>query len=44
MIDPGAAGGVDLDSDLVTELAAECPNLVGIKLTYAQSDLQLTTF
>jgi len=30
---PGASGGIDLDSDLVTELAAECPNLAGIKLT-----------
>ncbi|KAH9928765.1 dihydrodipicolinate synthetase [Amylocystis lapponica] len=30
---PGASGGIDLDSDLVTELAIECPNLAGIKLT-----------
>jgi L-threo-3-deoxy-hexylosonate aldolase len=30
---PGAAGGINLDSDLITELAAECPNLVGVKLT-----------
>jgi len=30
---PGAAGGINLDSDLITELAVECPNLVGVKLT-----------
>ncbi|KAH9946123.1 dihydrodipicolinate synthetase [Epithele typhae] len=30
---PGAAGGIDLDSDLITELAEECPNLCGVKLT-----------
>ncbi|TFK55120.1 dihydrodipicolinate synthetase [Heliocybe sulcata] len=30
---PGASGGIDLDSDLLTELAAECPNLCGVKLT-----------
>ncbi|RPD66122.1 dihydrodipicolinate synthetase [Lentinus tigrinus ALCF2SS1-7] len=30
---PGAAGGIDLDSDLITELAEECPNLAGVKLT-----------
>ncbi|KAJ3555997.1 hypothetical protein NM688_g2272 [Phlebia brevispora] len=30
---PGATGGIDVDSDLVTELAEECPNLCGIKLT-----------
>ena len=32
--DPGASGGIDLDSDIVIELAKECPNIVGIKLTY----------
>lgn len=30
---PGACGGIDLDSDLITELATECPNLAGVKLT-----------
>ncbi|KAH9952044.1 dihydrodipicolinate synthetase [Amylocystis lapponica] len=30
---PGATAGIDLDSDLITELATECPNLAGIKLT-----------
>ncbi|KAG6868240.1 hypothetical protein C0993_005940 [Termitomyces sp. T159_Od127] len=30
---PGASGGIDLDSDLIIELATECPNLVGVKLT-----------
>ncbi|OBZ66559.1 L-threo-3-deoxy-hexylosonate aldolase [Grifola frondosa] len=30
---PGAAGGIDLDSDIITELAVECPNLTGVKLT-----------
>ncbi|KIP12231.1 hypothetical protein PHLGIDRAFT_327433 [Phlebiopsis gigantea 11061_1 CR5-6] len=30
---PGASGGIDLDSDLITELAIECPNIVGVKLT-----------
>jgi len=30
---PGASGGIDLDSDLITELATEFPNLIGIKLT-----------
>ncbi|PCH43950.1 dihydrodipicolinate synthetase [Wolfiporia cocos MD-104 SS10] len=30
---PGASGGIDLDSDLITELAQECPNLAGVKLT-----------
>lgn len=32
--DPGASGGIDLDSDLITELAKDCPNLCGVKLTY----------
>ncbi|KAI0785517.1 dihydrodipicolinate synthetase [Abortiporus biennis] len=30
---PGASGGIDLDSDLITELAEECPNTAGVKLT-----------
>ncbi|KAI0780953.1 dihydrodipicolinate synthetase [Trametes elegans] len=30
---PGASGGVDLDSDLITELATESPNIAGVKLT-----------
>lgn len=30
---PGASGGIDLDSDLITELAEKCPNLCGVKLT-----------
>lgn len=30
---PGASGGIDLDSDLITELAKDCPNLCGVKLT-----------
>ncbi|KAH8116793.1 dihydrodipicolinate synthetase [Phellopilus nigrolimitatus] len=30
---PGAAGGIDLDSELITELASESPNLAGVKLT-----------
>ncbi|RDB21132.1 L-threo-3-deoxy-hexylosonate aldolase [Hypsizygus marmoreus] len=30
---PSASGGIDLDSDLITELARECPNIVGVKLT-----------
>ncbi|KAJ7632702.1 hypothetical protein FB45DRAFT_512413 [Roridomyces roridus] len=30
---PGASGGLDLDSDLITELAIECPNICGVKLT-----------
>ncbi|EMD32078.1 hypothetical protein CERSUDRAFT_88363 [Gelatoporia subvermispora B] len=30
---PGASGGIDLDSDLITELATESPNLCGVKLT-----------
>ncbi|KAG6823668.1 hypothetical protein H0H92_009490 [Tricholoma furcatifolium] len=31
--DPGASGGIDLDSDFIVELAAECPNIIGVKLT-----------
>ncbi|KAF8343885.1 uncharacterized protein EI90DRAFT_3143204 [Cantharellus anzutake] len=30
---PGAAGGIDLESDLIVELAEENPNIIGIKLT-----------
>ncbi|KAF5373661.1 hypothetical protein D9758_000625 [Tetrapyrgos nigripes] len=30
---PGASGGIDLDSDLISELAFECPNICGVKLT-----------
>ena len=33
-LDPGAAGGIDLDSDLITDLAESSPNLAGVKLTY----------
>ena len=32
--DPGAAGGIDLDASLIIELALECPNICGVKLTY----------
>ncbi|KAG5647227.1 hypothetical protein DXG03_000762 [Asterophora parasitica] len=30
---PGASGGIDLDSDLIVELAEESPNIAGVKLT-----------
>ncbi|OJA12993.1 hypothetical protein AZE42_07440 [Rhizopogon vesiculosus] len=30
---PGASGGINLDSDLITELAIDCPNICGVKLT-----------
>lgn len=30
---PGAAGGIDMDSDLIEEMAMESPNLCGVKLT-----------
>ncbi|CAK5264686.1 unnamed protein product [Mycena citricolor] len=30
---PGASGGIDLDSDVIVELARECPNICGVKLT-----------
>ena len=30
---PGASGGINLDSDLIVEIAQECPNTAGIKLT-----------
>ena len=39
--DPGAAGGIDLDSDAITELAMECPNLAGVKLTCVPSSASL---
>lgn len=31
--DPGASGGLDLDSDFILELAQEHPNICGVKLT-----------
>lgn len=35
MQDPGASAGIfDLDSDLIIEIAKECPNICGVKLTY----------
>lgn len=34
MPDPGCAGNIDLDSDFIVELAQECPNTCGVKLTY----------
>jgi L-threo-3-deoxy-hexylosonate aldolase len=30
---PGASGGIDIDSELVVEIAREAPNICGIKLT-----------
>jgi 4-hydroxy-2-oxoglutarate aldolase len=33
ILDPGASGGINLDSDLITELAIDCPNTCGVKLT-----------
>ncbi|KAL1676982.1 hypothetical protein EV122DRAFT_279551 [Schizophyllum commune] len=30
---PGAAGGIDLDSDIITEIGLENPNICGVKLT-----------
>ncbi|WVR08087.1 hypothetical protein IAU60_005133 [Kwoniella sp. DSM 27419] len=30
---PGAAGGIDMDSDLINEIAREGPNICGVKLT-----------
>lgn len=30
---PGASSGIDLDSDLIVELAMTCPNICGVKLT-----------
>ena len=37
--DPGASGGIDLDSEVITELAQECPNLAGVKLTWVYTIL-----
>jgi 4-hydroxy-2-oxoglutarate aldolase len=34
--DPGASGGIDLDSDLILEIARGSPNTVGVKLTYVE--------
>lgn len=34
ILDPGASGGIDLDSDLILEIAKGSPNTVGVKLTY----------
>ena len=31
--DPGATGGINMDSDLIEEMALEFPNLCGVKLT-----------
>jgi len=33
-LDPGASAGIDLDSNLIIEIAKESPNTVGVKLTY----------
>ncbi|PVF98792.1 aldolase [Serendipita vermifera] len=30
---PGASGGIDMDSDLIEEMAKDIPNLCGVKLT-----------
>ena len=35
-LDPGASGGIDLDSNLIVEIAKESPNTVGVKLTYVE--------
>ena len=35
-LDPGASAGIDLDSDLIIEIAKESPNTVGVKLTYVE--------
>jgi len=32
--DPSSSGNIDLDSDIIVELAQECPNTCGVKLTY----------
>jgi L-threo-3-deoxy-hexylosonate aldolase len=32
-LDPGASGGIDMDSDLIEEMAADISNLCGVKLT-----------
>lgn len=31
--DPGAAGGIDLDSDTIIQIAQESSNICGVKLT-----------
>jgi 4-hydroxy-2-oxoglutarate aldolase len=31
---PGVSGGIDLDSDIIIEIAKEAPNIIGVKLTY----------
>ena len=33
---PGASGGIDLDSDLILEIAKGSPNTAGVKLTYVR--------
>jgi 4-hydroxy-2-oxoglutarate aldolase len=33
MLVPDAAGGIDMDSDLIEEMAMDIPNLCGVKLT-----------
>ena len=33
VLDPAATGGIDMDSDLISELA-EHDNICGVKLTY----------
>ena len=33
---PGVSGGVDLDSDLILEIAKGSPNTAGVKLTYVK--------
>ena len=35
-LDPGASAGIDLDSNLIIEIAKESPNTVGVKLTYVE--------
>ncbi|CAK7201148.1 hypothetical protein SEUCBS139899_003850 [Sporothrix eucalyptigena] len=32
---PGVSAGIDLDSDLIVDVARACPNVVGVKLTCA---------
>lgn len=32
-VDPGAAGGIDLDSDTIIQIAQESSNICGVKLT-----------
>lgn len=38
LIVPGASGGIDLDSDLIVDLATTCPNICGVKLTCVLSE------